>query len=71
MTGIELKLSIDKKTGLPIIKFRHHDKSENLQQLLLGVFTKGAKEKGLMITQPNGKLSDTESYENYEIRIKP
>lgn len=67
----EFELDIDEITGLPIIKFKHYDRSNTLQQNLLAMFVKHAQKRGLYITNPNGHLeSGTEkSWENYEIKI--
>ena len=67
----QIILSIDDE-GDPVISFRHHDKSDELEQKLLGVFTKRAIENGLTITRPNGYIEcgTDNSWENYIIRTK-
>lgn len=67
----EFELSIN-ECGDPIIKFRHHDKSSAIEQLLLKVFVTGAKNKGIVLKNPSGYLKSgtTESWENYEIHLK-
>jgi hypothetical protein len=69
---LEIDLSVDQKTGEPIIKIRHHDKANDLEQLVLGIFVKGAKERGLKISNPSGLGSTSgESHENYVISLNP
>jgi hypothetical protein len=71
----EIELTIN-DSGEPIIKIRHHDKSNALEQKLLGVFLSRAsgKMEGIELVQTNGHLAvgstPPESWENYEIRLK-
>ena len=67
----EFELTVDEKTGEPFIKFSHHDRDKNIEQLLLGVFVGEAKTKGLILKNTGGHLEcgTSNSQENYEIRI--
>ena len=66
------ELTVDENTGEPIIKFRHYDKSTELEQKLLKVFLNKAIPKGLEIKRISGYLDcgTSNSWENYEIRTK-
>lgn len=67
---VEIELSVDKKSGEPIIKIRHHDKSDDLAQVLLGLFVKGGKERGLRISNTSGYAEvGGDSHENYVISL--
>ncbi len=68
----EINLTVDTITGSPMITIRHHDKSDAIEQKLLGIFIKQAKEKGLEINNINGYIEcgTSNSWENYVIRIK-
>lgn len=65
------ELTVDQKTGEPVINFRHHDRSNALEQKLLKIFVDGAKKNGLKLTNPSGHLEagTTNSWEEYEIRV--
>jgi hypothetical protein len=65
----EIKFNID-DSGNPVIDIRHLDKSDKLEDRLLGVFIKNAVRYGLQIQNPSGFIeSGTEnSWENYRIR---
>ena len=66
----EFELNID-KDGRPMIKFRHHDKSNSLEQKILGIFIEAVKEKGMILINPSGSINTNgNSHENYEIHIK-
>ncbi len=62
----EIELTIDKE-GNPILSIKHHDKSDALEQKLLGVFIDRALACGLKMRGTTGILSDHESWEKYEI----
>lgn len=66
---VEFELNLD-KDGRPIIKFRHFDKSNDLEQKVLGVFVELVKENGCDLVKTGG-FSNTEgtSFDNYEIKI--
>ena len=68
----EFEFTIDKKSGEPIIKFRHHDKCDSLEQKLLGLFVSRIKERGVELVNPTGycEVGTNNSWENYEIKIK-
>jgi hypothetical protein len=68
---IEFELTIDEITGEPKIKFRHHDRSDELEQKLLNVFILKAKTSGIELFNTNGHLEagTKNSWENYEIKI--
>lgn len=59
--------------GLPILKIRHHDKSNELEQRLLGQFIQLGRLNGIKIVGVSGFLnsSKSESWENYEIITQP
>ena len=67
----QIILSVDTE-GHPILSFRHHDKSDEIEQKLLGLFTKRAIENGLTISRPSGYIEcgTDNSWENYVIRAK-
>lgn len=69
---VNLELAINEKTGDPIIKIRHHDKSNNLNQKVLKIFIDKAKCNGLEFRHTSGYIESgtTNSWENYEIRIR-
>ena len=57
--------------GNPCLKFRHHDKSNSLEQKVLKEFIRASYEKGLEIVNTSGYMDTSgNSFENYEIRIK-
>lgn len=61
----ELQLN---SNGHPVIKFTHQDKSSKLEEQILGVFIKMAKENGLRLVNPSGYISTSGgSQEDYEI----
>lgn len=64
----ELELTIN-ANGEPVIKIRHHDRSSELEQKLLGVFCKNAIAHGLSIRNTAGFLEagTKNSHEDYEI----
>jgi hypothetical protein len=68
----EFELTIDEITGEPRIKFRHHDKIDDLEQKVLNVFITMAKKHGIELVNPSGHLEagTSVSWENYEIKIK-
>lgn len=60
------------KNGMPLIKFRHHDKDGSLDQIMLGHFIKMAQDHGLEIVNPSGYInSEHQSWEEYQIIINP
>lgn len=65
---VELELNVD-SLGKPIIKVKHLDKSEAIEQRLLGQFIKNGQQTGLRIVPSCGFLSDSESFECYEIKV--
>lgn len=66
----EFELTVD-DAGMPIIKFRHHDRSTALEQKLLGIFVTEAKKKGVKLVNPSGFIESgtSRSWEDYEIII--
>lgn len=64
-----LQLTIDAKTGDPIIKFRHMDRSEDLEHLLLKRFIELSKENGIQLYPTRGETvaGTDKSYLDYEI----
>lgn len=68
----EFELNID-KDGLPVIKFRHHDKDNSMEQNQLRRFVELAIEKGITLKNPSGYLEvgTDKSWENYEITLNP
>lgn len=68
--AIDFELTLDSKDN-PCIKFKHHNKSTALDQKLLDVFIRYAKDKGLSLKSPSGYLNSSgESWTQYKIRIK-
>lgn len=67
----EFELTID-QDGEPIIKFKHHDKNNSLEQKLLGQFLTKCKKNGLKLVNPSGFLESgtSNSWELYEIHAK-
>jgi hypothetical protein len=68
----EFELTIDDKTGEPKIRFRHHDKSNEIEQKLLKIFVDKAKDKGIEVISTGGYLEGgtSNSWNYYEIKIK-
>ena len=68
---VEIELSVDSVTGEPIIKFRHHDKSDAIEQVLLNVFINKARGQQLKIVHIGGYLEcgTKNSWEDYQIKI--
>lgn len=68
----EFTLTVDTKTGEPFIQFKHHDKSNAIEQKLLKVFVDKALKNGLKICNPGGYLEAgaSNSWEKYEIRAQ-
>ena len=64
-----MKLTVDEKTGYPVIIFRHLDKSDELHDRTLGAFVKLAKDKGIKLVNPNGGIGSGDSFEDYKIVI--
>ncbi len=64
----EFEITITKE-GVPAIKFTHHDKSNFIEQILLGLFLKQAKEHGIKLVNTSGFLESLtdNSHENYLI----
>lgn len=68
LNAVEIELAVDRITGEPIIRIRHHDKSDEIAQVLVGLFVKGAKERGLKISNVSGFVEvGGDSHENYVI----
>lgn len=67
---VEFELNIDEKTGEPIIRFRHDERSDAMEQRLLKIFVEKAKKNGILLVNPNGQISSGSAWENYEIKIK-
>ena len=67
-----MDIAIDKQTGRAIIKFRHHDRSDDLTQNVLKVFIDGALKKGIELKSTKGHLETgaKNSWEDYEIHVK-
>ena len=65
----EIELNLD-SNGRPCIKIRHHDKSNALEQKVLGTFIEAVKKNGMKLCNPSS-FADTEGncWENYEIQI--
>lgn len=66
-----IELTIDEKSGRPIITIRHYYKESSLKSKLLNVFLENAKTKGIRL-QYQGGVASTESencFENFEIQI--
>lgn len=68
----EFELTIDEKTGEPKIKFRHHDRSNAIEQKLLKIFVDKAKKNGVIVANTGGHLEcgTSNSWEDYEVKIK-
>lgn len=66
----EIELTID-NSGNPVLDIRHWDKSDNLEQKLLGVFLEGASRYGLVIDHQSGflEVGTDKSWESYRIRV--
>ncbi len=66
---VEIELTID-ANGNPYLELIHHDKSDELEQKLLGVFLKKASESGLFIGPIGGSYTPGTkiSYEKYLIK---
>lgn len=66
----EFELTVDGKTGEPIIRIIHHDRIKDLEQTLLGVFVDRVKANGMILRNAGGLLEcgigNSEEY--YEIR---
>lgn len=66
----EFVLSLDSH-GRPCINFRHYDKSDSLEQIILREFIDGAVKNGLHLNNVSGFIdSNGNSWENYGIYIK-
>ena len=67
-TEFELNISSD---GQPCIRFKHHDRSNSLEQKILKILIDGIKKNGAIIENPSGFLETgtDNSYEIYEIKI--
>ncbi len=67
----EFEFTIDSETGEPKIKFRHYDKSCDLEQKLLKVFIDRIKERGIELVNTSGYIEGgtSNSFENYELKI--
>ena len=66
---VEFELNVD-KDGNPLIKFRHYDKSDAIEQKLLNFFIHKVKEKGMILINSGGYIdNNSKSWENYEIKI--
>ena len=65
----ELEIHVD-SNGNPLIRFRHHDKDNSIQQKLLGNFINAVKERGCQLVNPKGHLDSSNgiSWEEYEIK---
>ncbi len=68
----EFELTVDDKTGVPLIKIRHHDKSNALEQKLLKLFLESAQENGIRIRKVSGylEMGTNNSWEVYHIETK-
>ena len=51
----EFALTVDSE-GNPMIEFKHHDRSDELEQKLLGVLVKQAQSKGIALYPVNGHV---------------
>jgi len=68
----EIELAID-ESGRAVLRIRHHDKSDDLEQKILGIFLESACEKGIEIDRTGSFTELAEnprSWENYKIKIK-
>lgn len=65
---VELELNVDGK-GNPIIKIRHHDKNNSMEQNLLKLFIHNANCARMSFKKTTGYLETgtNNSWENYEI----
>ena len=67
--SVQFELTLT-KSGEPIIKFRHNDKSSELDHMALGRFIEKAMKGGLTIKNVGGFISTGHrSHENYEILV--
>ncbi len=71
----KIEITID-RNGDPIIKFRHNQLSDHVQQKLIDVFTARAKKEGLYLANPSGCAGSESNgtrirHENYEIKLGP
>jgi len=64
----EFNLTVN-SSGEPIIQFKHHDRSTDLEQKLLAVFIEKAKKKGIKLVHKSGYLAmgTNDSWEQFEI----
>ena len=67
----EFALTVDSE-GNPMIEFKHHDRSDELEQKLLGVLVKQAQSKGIALYPVNGhvELGTNNSWNGYVIKAK-
>jgi hypothetical protein len=69
MQKVEFEFTLD-DDGKPCISFKHHDKSNLLEQKLLKIFIDAAKEKGIFLNKTGGLASTNGvSWDSYEIII--
>lgn len=68
---VEIELTID-TDGNPFLELTHHDRSDELEQKVLGLFLKKASESGLKIGPIGGSFEPgtKKSYEKYHIKPK-
>lgn len=67
----EFVLTVDSE-GNPMIEFKHHDRSDELEQKLLGVLVKQAQSKGIALYPVNGhiEVGTKNSWNGYVIKAK-
>lgn len=70
MMKAEFTLYIDDATGVPSIQFKHHPKSNDLEQRVLMIFVRSAMEKGVEIVSERSFVDDRNCWTEYEIRPK-
>lgn len=68
--NVDVELTVDKHLN-PLLRIKHHDKNDSLEQKLLGLLLKGFKEDGIKISNPNGylEMGTNNSWEAYELTI--
>jgi|GEM_PF-3647609 len=67
----EFTLTVDSE-GNPMIEFKHHDKSNELEQKLLGIFVESAQTTGIELKHTRGhiEMGTDNSWEGYVIKAK-
>jgi|TARA_R110000851_G_scaffold322373_1_gene488372 hypothetical protein len=67
---VEFELTLN-NNGSPAIQFRHHDKSDALEQKVLKIFIDSILEKGCLLVNTKGycRSGSYESWEDYQIQV--